>query len=282
MREDSCSYRYWYHYGEELLAEAGNADAKSDAWLLLEYAAGITRSYYTLHMSDPMDDAAAESFQLYLKKRLEHIPVQQITGEAWFCGYSFYVTEDVLIPRQDTEVLIEEALRVLRPGMKILDMCTGSGCILLSLLKGRAVTGCAVDLSEAALSVARENSRRLEIGEDQVTFIHSDLFSGVDGEYDMIVTNPPYIPTDVCMELDPEVKDHEPMMALDGREDGLYFERKIAEDARAYLKKDAMIFMEIGYDQGEAMREILQSLGYEDVRIVRDLGGNDRVAIGRK
>ena len=218
-------------------------------------------------MSDPMDDAAAESFQLYLKKRLEHIPVQQITGEAWFCGYSFYVTEDVLIPRQ--EVLIEEALRVLRPGMKILDMCTGSGCILLSLLKGRAVTGCAVDLSEAALSVARENSRRLEIGEDQVTFIHSDLFSVVDGEYDMIVTNPPYIPTDVCM-------------ALDGREDGLYFERKIAEDARAYLKKDAMIFMEIGYDQGEAMREILQSLGYEDVRIVRDLGGNDRVAIGRK
>lgn len=282
MREECHSLRHWYHYGEELLAGAGMPDAKTDAWLLLEYAAGITRSFYTLHMNDPMDDSVAEAYEQYLQRRLGHLPVQQITGEAWFCGYSFYVTEDVLIPRQDTEVLVEEALRVLRPEMRILDMCTGSGCILLSLLKGREVTGTAVDLSPAALAVAEENRKRLGIAEDQVKFLHSDLFEKVEGCYDMIVTNPPYIPTEVCQELDPEVRDHEPMMALDGREDGLYFERKIAEDARAYLKKDAMIFMEIGYDQGDAMREILLSLGYKDVRIVRDLGGNDRVACGRR
>jgi release factor glutamine methyltransferase len=228
-----------------------------------------------------MDLPSAEDYWKYLQMRLQHIPVQYITGEAWFCGYRFHVTEDVLIPRQDTEVLIEEAVRCIAPGMRILDMCRGSGCILLSLLKDRPVTGVGVDLSERALQVAAENREALGIPEEQASFLHSDLFAKAEGTYDMIVSNPPYIRTDVCGELDPEVKDHEPIMVLDGREDGLYFERKIAEDARAFLKKGAWIFMEIGYDQGDAMRGILQECGYRDVRIVRDLGGNDRVAMGR-
>ncbi len=275
--EGGTSYRAWYHYGAELLRSKGIDDAESDAWILMEAAANIDRGFYSLHLNDPMDQGDAEEYYSLLRRRAAHVPVQYITGEAWFYGYCFKVTGDVLIPRQDTETLVEEASRQLIPGMHILDLCTGSGCILLSLLKDHSVTGVGVDLSEAALAVAADNQRLLGVRDSQVSWIHSDLFEDVGGEFDMIVSNPPYIRTDVIRGLAPEVRDQEPYMALDGREDGLYFERKIAEQARMHMHSGSVLFLEIGYDQGEAMRTICRNLGYEDVAVIRDLGGNDRV-----
>ncbi|MDO4622930.1 MAG: peptide chain release factor N(5)-glutamine methyltransferase [Eubacteriales bacterium] len=280
MNEISRSFRSWYIYGTELLTSRGIRDAETDAWILLEYAANISKSFYFMHMHDPMDKSDANLYYDLLKHRAAHIPVQYLTGEAFFYGNTFHVTPDVLIPRQDTEVLVEQAEDRLMPGMHILDMCTGSGCILLSLVKGHSVTGVGCDISKAALDVAEKNRQRLGIKKSQVSWIQSDLFDAVGGSFDMIVSNPPYIPTAVIDELDPEVKNHEPKTALDGLEDGLFYESGIAETARQYLNPNGWLLVEIGYDQGEAMKKILQNAGYEQVQIIKDLSGNDRVAAG--
>ena len=177
--------------------------------------------------------------------------------EAYFYGMRFYVNEDVLIPRQDTEVLVEEVLKLSRTvfseerrkALNILDVCTGSGCILLSLLSNlENATGTGVDLSEKALKVAETNGKNLEI---PARWVHSNLFDKVQGTYDMIISNPPYIKTSVIEELMDEVKFHEPKMALDGKEDGLYFYREIIREAEQYLKEGGILAFEIGYDQGD-------------------------------
>ena len=267
---------------ENRLKAADVPDAVYDAWELLEYVLKIEKSYYFLHENDRMEDGQRELFERLVKQREKRIPLQQITGSAWFMGYEFYVNSNVLTPRFDTEILVEETGKLLKSGMKILDMCTGSGCILLSLLAGNKelrLTGTGVDVSSKALEVAEINRKRLEV---EAELKESDLFSNVVGTYDIIVSNPPYIATKELAGLMPEVKDHEPILALDGREDGLYFYKKIVEQAGKYLNPSGWLCFEIGYDQGEALSALLKNAGYEKIRICKDLAGLPRVALGQK
>ena len=263
--------------GREALQAAGIPEWDLDAWYLLEYAAHCTKNEYFLR---PEKEVLPQEKQLYrtlIRKRSAHIPLQYLTGSQEFMGLSFFVDENVLIPRQDTEILVEEALRALGSGMRVLDVCTGSGCILLSLLKLCAgLEGTGTDLSEKALQVAGENARRLGV---EASFVLGDLFEPVSGKYDCIVSNPPYIASREVDALMEEVRDHEPRMALDGGEDGLYFYRKIAAQSPKYLNDRGRIFLEIGFDQGEAVAGLLAP-AFDEVRIVQDLAGLDRVVCG--
>lgn len=270
---------------EEILMQAQVPDAGLDAWYLLEYAIASVekrqtgRTWYLLNRDGEMEK---ETFQYYMelvRKRGTRIPLQHLTGEQEFFGYPFLVNEHVLIPRQDTEILVEEALKRTREGMTILDMCTGSGCILISILKNVCkVRGTGVDLSAAALEVARENAKRLQA---EAEFIQSDLFEQVKGKYDMLVSNPPYIQTQVIEELMPEVREHEPRLALDGMADGLYYYRSILSQCRDYLNLGADLLFEIGADQGEAVCGLLLQAGFTGIQVVKDLAGLDRVVLGK-
>ena len=281
----SMKYRDLYNQGIEKLSSEKITDAKIDARLLLEYACKTDRN--TLFLNGDME-VSEEQVQIYfelIEKRGKHIPLQHLTGEQDFMGLTFEVNESVLIPRQDTECLVEIVLKHLHDGMKILDMCTGSGCILISLLHySNDCVGVGVDLSEAALKVAAHNAAVL--GSNgitdamDITFLQSNLFEKVDGKFDIIVSNPPYIKTEVIKTLMPEVKDFEPMMALDGTEDGLYFYRRIIADAKNHLTRGGQLFFEIGYDQGEEVSDLMRENGYVDVEVAKDLAGLDRVVYG--
>lgn len=254
------------------------ADAKVDAWLLMEYVWDIERSYYILHKDDTIAEDKRRKYEVLLKQRSEHIPLQYLTHRAYFMGLSLYVNEHVLIPRMDTEVLVETALKYAAKNARILDLCTGSGCILLALLQQREnCEGVGVDISPEALQVARKNARQLKI---DAKFIESDLFSKVLGEFDLVVSNPPYIRSDVIPSLMEEVREHEPMLALDGCEDGLFYYRKMICQAKEYLKPKGVILFEIGYDQGEAVSDMLSGAGYRQVQVISDLAGHDRVVMG--
>lgn len=264
--------------GEHVLLNAGIEDARNDAWLLLTMVSKINRTYYYVHMDEEIPREQVKEYENLLYKRGERVPLQYITGEQEFMGLPFHVSPAVLIPRQDTETLVEEALKRVQPGMKVLDMCTGSGCILISIMKNSAnVEGHGFDISKQALLIAKENAKLNHVSP---TFERSDLFENVTDTYDMIVSNPPYIPTDVIPGLMPEVADYEPIQALDGKEDGLYFYRRIAEECVDYLKEKGMILFEIGHDQGKAVSELLTEAGFAGVQVVKDLAGNDRVVIG--
>ncbi len=265
--------------GKDLLKKANIEEYETDAWLLLEGATAYTRTDLFLRGDDSLTEEQEMLYKSYLEKRGMRIPVQHILGIQCFCGLDFIVTSDVLCPRFDTEILIEEALKHIKPGSSILDMCTGSGCIILSLLHfTKDCTGTAVDLSEKALAVARQNAEKLE---KECEFIHSDLFENIKGKYDVIISNPPYIATKEIEALEPEVRIHEPMMALDGKEDGLFFYRKIVSASVDYLNPEGWLMFEIGYDQGEAVSEMMKSAGYIEVRVIKDLAGLDRVVIGK-
>lgn len=281
------SYRKALKDAERFLEQAGVPDAGIDAWYLMEYVLkqnGISdagRSWYFLHCEEEMPENCQVAYQKLLKKRGERIPLQQLTGEQEFMGISFLVNEHVLIPRQDTEVLVEEALKQKREGMKVLDLCTGSGCILLSILKNlKQGTGVGIDISEQALEVARRNAKRLGL-EAATTFVLSDLFEKAQGPYDMIVSNPPYIETEEIAQLMPEVRDHEPRLALDGMSDGLYYYRSIVSQCRDYLKEDGALLFEIGAGQGAAVSELLKEAGFVSVQVIKDLAGLDRVVAGK-
>ena len=265
--------------GKDLLQKANIEEYETDAWLLLEGSAKCTRNDLFLRGGEPLTKEQEILYKEYLKKRSSRIPVQHILGVQCFCGLDFIVTPDVLCPRLDTEVLIEEALKRIRPGSSILDMCTGSGCIILTLLHFlKDCRGTAVDLSEKALAVAKQNAEKLG---KECTFIHSDLFEHIVGRYDVIISNPPYIATKEIEALEPEVREHEPMMALDGKEDGLYFYRKIVSASRDYLNHEGWLLFEIGHDQGEALSEMMKSEGYCQIQVIKDLAGLDRVVIGK-
>lgn len=269
-----------YEYGQEQLKIAGVEDANLDAWYLLEYVTGITRARYYMDMNRLLSEEEEAMYRACVARRAKHVPLQHITGVQEFMGLEFDVNEHVLIPRQDTEVLVESVLEVLESGMDVLDMCTGSGCILISLLKRsgcESVSGTGVDISEKALEVACGNAKKLGVN---ANFIQSDLFSNVTGEYDVIVSNPPYIRTAVIEELQEEVKLHDPFLALDGKEDGLYFYRKIVEKALDYLKPNGRLYFEIGHDQGEAVSKIMTEAGFVNVTVKKDLAGLDRVVFG--
>lgn len=275
----------WLRKASASLESAGIADAESDAWLMFSHVTGMSRMEYTLDRDKCLSDEEICSLAKMLEKRNQHIPVQQITGEAWFMGYPFFVNENVLIPRMDTEVLVEAVLTrlpavpVIENGKRrVLDMCTGSGCILLSLLKEeKGLLGTGADISEKALLVARENAHRLEC---EAQFIFSDLWENIEDTYEIIVSNPPYIVRNVISTLDTEVKDHEPVLALDGGEDGLDFYRKIIADAHRYLVPGGLLAFEIGYDQGQALTALFKNAGYRNIEILKDLAGLDRVALG--
>lgn len=266
--------------GKNLLKTAEIEEYETDAWLLLEGVCGCTRNDLFMRPEMEVTGEQEERIQEFLKKRISRIPLQQILGVQYFCGLPFRVTEDVLCPRQDTEVLVEEALKRLWPGAKILDLCTGSGCILLSLLhlmKGCQGTGS--DLSGKALEVAGFNAKNLGI---DCELIQGDLFEPIEERFDMIVSNPPYIATKEIEDLMPEVRDHEPRMALDGMEDGLYFYRKIIAGALYYLKDGGWLMFEIGYDQGEAVSSMMKAEGFHQVQVIKDLAGLDRVVAGKR
>ena len=251
--------------GKEILKEAEVLDYELDAW-------------YYLKGREEMEPEKWQEYEVLLRKRAEHIPLQYITGSQEFMGLEFKVNSQVLIPRQDTETLVEEALKVLEPGMNVLDLCTGSGCIIVSLMKYKeGLTGTASDISKQAILVAKENAKQNQV---EVEFVSSDLFKSITGTYDMIISNPPYIPTEVIGGLMPEVKNFEPMEALDGKEDGLYFYREIASEAGNFLNSNGYLYFEIGHDQGGKVAAIMESNGYRNVRVVKDLAGNDRVVMG--
>ena len=272
------TFRDAIRFGEEKLNIAGIQDAKNDAWLLLTFVCKIDRTFYYVHMDEEMPVEQMAEYENVLNKRAEHVPLQYITGEQEFMGIPFRVNEAVLIPRQDTETLVGEALKVVRPGMKVLDMCTGSGCILISILKNNVdVQGFGYDISKQAINVAKENAKLNNVN---AIFEKSDLFDDVSDIFDVIVSNPPYIPTEVIGGLMPEVAVYEPMQALDGKEDGLYFYRRIVEDASKYLNPEGKLLFEIGHDQGESVSSLMKEAGYKEVRVVKDLAGNDRVVIG--
>lgn len=265
--------------GEKVLNLANISDAKVDAWMLFEMACKVDRNFYYLHMDEDITAEQQKEYEIALKKRAEHIPLQYITGEQEFMGLKFKVNSNVLIPRQDTEVLVEEALKRIQPGMRVLDMCTGSGCMAVSIAKNVPhIEMHAVDISKQALNVAKDNAKLNEVS---VEFERSDLFDHVTGKYDVIVSNPPYIPTSEIPKLMPEVGSFEPVEALDGKEDGLYFYRKIIAECKDYLNPDGMIFFEIGYEQGADVSALLQEAGFSQVAVVKDLAHLDRVVFGK-
>lgn len=269
-----------YEYGQEQLKKEQIEDADLDAWYLLEYVTGVSRAMYFMDMNRELSEEEETEYFGCVATRAEHVPLQHITGVQEFMGLEFCVNEHVLVPRQDTEVLVESVLAVLEPGMRVLDMCTGSGCILISLLKlcGFAdVSGVGADVSEDALKVACENAEKLGV---DAKFLHSDLFSNVEGKHDVIVSNPPYIRTAVIEELKEEVKFHDPLIALDGKEDGLYFYRRIVEECPRFLKQGGKVFFEIGHDQGEDVSRLMKEAGFSNVNVKKDLAGLDRVVFG--
>ena len=270
-------------FGKNRLSGAGISDSKTDAALFLQYVLNKDRTYVLAHPDDIVNDKEEELYREYIKKREQRIPLQYIVGIADFMGLEYYVNHDVLIPRFDTEFLTEELLKEADDGSSVLDICTGSGCILLSLMCYKnEITGLGADISDKALEVAVRNKEKLENEErlhGSAEFIESDLFENVEGSFDYIVSNPPYIRSEDIGTLEPEVKDFEPEKALDGGKDGLIFYRRIAESAYKYLNKEGKIFLEIGYDQGEDVRRIFEEKGYKNIRVLRDYSQNERVMI---
>lgn len=295
--------------GAEQLKQAEVPEAELDARYLLMEAFGLSASDFLLKRMEPMDcesgeidggagksvreldgraGKSAQAIAVYremIEKRSRRIPLQYITGVQYFMGLEFFVDERVLIPRQDTEDLVELVLRE-NPGKetRVLDMCTGSGCIAVSLAAlGGYEQVTAVDISDGAICVAQENAKRLNVS-DQVRVVKSSLYEARTeilrsggARYQVIVSNPPYIPTDVIKGLQPEVRDYEPSLALDGTADGLYFYRKLALDSREFLTPGGRIYLEIGYDQGGAVSSLLRDAGYTDIQVIKDTPGLDRI-----
>ena len=273
------NYREIYEAGKTILAPLTDADL--DARLLLEAACGTDLQTLLAHPEREVSGEEEARYRALLGRRTEREPVAYILGQQEFMGLPFYVTDDVLIPNQDTEFVTEEAMRHLHDGMHILDLCTGSGCILLSLLHyTNGCTGVGTDLSEAALGVARRNAEQLGIR--GASFSQGDLYGAVDpGErFDLIISNPPYIPSEVIGTLEPEVRSREPRMALDGGHDGLLFYRRILAGAKDHLKPGGQLFFEIGYDEAQAVCALMREAGLADVTWEKDFGGQDRVVCG--
>lgn len=297
------NYQECYEEGCSTLTKAGIEEAALDARLLLEYVCGTTRNDLLVHGDNTVMEQELSSYRELIAKRADRIPLQHITGVQAFMGLEFKVNSKVLIPRQDTEILVEEVLKELHDGMRILDMCTGSGCILLSLLyySNRCV-GVGVDISEEALKVAHQNAQRIleeqgknplrqcwesdesyiedATAEPKAVFWRSDLFEQVEGRFDRIVSNPPYIVTQEIAALMPEVRVHEPLLALDGKEDGLFFYRIIIAQSPEFLVRGGSLYLEIGCDQANAVVRLMEEAGFREIKVVKDYAGLDRVVSG--
>lgn len=283
MKEQT--YRELYEEGEARLAESEIDEAALDARLLLEFVCRTDRNTLLAHGDREVAAEECERYRNLIERRAAHVPLQHLTGEQDFMGLTFAVNKNALVPRQDTEVLVEEAMKQIHDGMRILDLCTGSGCILLSLLHySNDCEGVGTDLSPLALALAEKNYERLrqKRPEMKARFLEGDLFAALEERFDIIVSNPPYIETDVIGTLMPEVRAHEPLMALDGGTDGLVFYRRIAEQAGAYLNGGGMLFFEIGCGQAEAVCGLMEKAGFCEITVVKDFAGLDRVVYGSR
>ena len=273
------NYTEAFLMGMQKLKEAEIGEAQLDARLLLEEVCGTDHNTLLCHGDREVSETEEEQYRKALEQRAVHVPLQHLLGYQNFMGLRFQVNEHVLIPRQDTEILVEEAMRYLHDGMRILDLCTGSGCILLSLLHySNDCEGVGVDISQEALQVAAQNAELLGIKAD---FLKSDLYERVTGKFDLLVSNPPYIESTVIPTLMEEVREYDPYLALDGGEDGLDFYRRIIGGAQDYLKRGGQILMEIGSGQAQAVSELLREAGFKEIDVCRDFAGLDRVVSGR-
>ena len=283
------------------LAAAGVPEAELNARYLLEEVTGRDHAWFLLHGAESLPEDQSTQYDTLVEHRKKRVPLEYLIHRAEFMGLSFYVDGRVLIPRQDTECLVEEALKY-ADGADILDMCTGSGCIAVSLaVLGKPKSVTASDISVEALAVAGENAKRNDAAQlndediawrdaedagkphhTSVEFIHSNLYESITGSYDLITCNPPYIRRDVIPTLMPEVQEYEPVLALDGGEDGLDLYRRIVGECGAFLRQNGHLICEIGYDQGEAVAALMREAGLADVQVKQDLAGLNRIVIGRK
>ena len=279
--------RDWIIKGQDILKDSDIEDYENDTRVLAMFAFDISYTDMFMKMTEEMPDEDAEFFMDCINLRATHMPCQYITGSQEFMGYEFGTEDGVLIPRQETELLVEKALELTsgRKSVKALDMCTGSGCIGISYELKRRENKYKddevhlADISDDAIYVAEKNKYKLGT---KCSIIKTDLFENIKDRYDIIMSNPPYIKSDVIGTLEPEVRDHEPRIALDGLNNGLYFYNKIIPEAASFLAPGGMLFFEIGYDQGEEVSGLMKNEGYVDVNIVKDYSGLDRVVYGTK
>ena len=263
--------------GAETLAGAGSEYAAQTARLLLCHVLNFNFTDYVLAREDLLSPRDTARYAELLTRRASGVPLQYLTREQNFCGLSLYVDERVLIPRQDTECLVEEVLRDGARGA-LLDLCTGSGCIPLALLKhGNFSCALGADISAEALAVAEINRARTGL---PLLLRQSDLFTEIPERFDVITANPPYIESAEIESLSVEVRDHEPRLALDGAADGLAFYRRLAAESGAHLKPGGRLYLEIGMSQGAAVASLLEAAAFSDIQIIRDLAGRDRIVKG--
>ena len=263
--------------GAETLAAAGREEAAQTARLLLCHVLNFNFTDYVLARENLLSPRDTARYEELLTRRASGVPLQYLTKEQNFCGLSLYVDERVLIPRQDTECLVEEVLRDGARGA-LLDLCTGSGCIPLALLKhGNFSCALGADISAEALAVAETNRARTGL---PLLLRQSDLFSEIPERFDVITANPPYIESAEIESLSVEVRDHEPRLALDGAADGLAFYRRLAAESGAHLKPGGRLYLEIGMSQGAAVASLLEAAAFSDIQIIRDLAGRDRIVKG--
>lgn len=286
--------------GTRKLERAGDREAALDARGLLLEAFRLDMVHFLMNRMESLEETraveeAAADYRQMIDKRCRRIPLQHILGTQDFMGFTFKVDRRVLIPRQDTETLVETVLEEQKdPAKKVLDLCTGSGCIAISLMAmGGYDHVTATDLSGEALKVAAANGEQILGAGHKIQWRQGDLFQALSGEerylsdqgprkagYDIIVSNPPYIPTETIRGLEPEVRDHEPVMALDGDLDGLRFYKSIAGEAGKWLRPGGSIYLEIGHDQARAVTDLLREGGFVNIRVIKDAPGKDRVVRG--
>ncbi len=224
------------------------------------------------------EDLSKKQYNSIIKKiklRCKHMPITKIFGKAYFCGGEFYVNKHVLSPRFDTELLVEKAVENIKPNDRVLDLCTGSGCVAISIAKQTEAYVEACDISKKALKVAKSNAKNHNV---KVDFYQSDMFEKVQGKFNVIVSNPPYIESDVVKTLEDEVKNHDPNIALDGGSDGLDFYRTIANNIKNHLLDDGVLLLEIGYNQGESVSNLFKDVA-KDIQVIKDYNDNDRVVV---
>lgn len=264
--------------GEKKLASAGVPEAKLNAWYLFAHCFSITKSMFFLRADEEIQENDCVHYRELLEKRSQRIPLEHLTGETEFMGLPFLVNANVLIPRQDTECLVEEVLKYC-DGADVLDLCTGSGCIGISLAKlGHCKSVTLTDISVEALVTAKKNAQKNEV---TVQIVESDLFRSLQGTFDVIVSNPPYIRSGEIPKLMPEVREYEPLQALDGSEDGLSFYKSIIQGISTFLTSGGRVFFEIGAEQGEAVSQLMHEAGFRNVEVKQDLAGLDRIVCGQ-
>ena len=267
--------------GKEQLDSSGNEYSKYERKVLLEDVLGCNYMYMLMNGDEEVSPEKEQQYLELIRRRVEHYPLQYLLGYAHFMDYTFVVNENVLIPRNDTEVLVEQANEILDTmtgNSKVLDLCCGSGCIGISLkLYHKGIHLYLSDVSEQALKVAKKNLAKHDVTAEMIC---DDLLDGITENMDMIVSNPPYIETQVIPTLTPEVKEYEPMMALDGGEDGLNFYRRIVEESVSHLDEKGWLLFEIGYNQGEAVKELMIKQGFQNVEVKKDYAGLDRIVYG--